>query len=114
MVPILKATKWHNSVDKLKKGTILVLGTLSDGVLYLYQSWRKYLKGVQSYKTDTISILKFTKGHNSIKDASRIVINDGVRYFFSAYRLIIIHIVPSFVRISLKISEILRRPDLRM
>ena len=36
-----------------------------DNALYLYQVSRKYLRGFQSYREDTVCILKFSKGHNS-------------------------------------------------
>ena len=38
-----------------------------DGALYLYQVSRKYLKGLQSYWADAICILKFAKGHYTVK-----------------------------------------------
>ena len=41
--------------------------TLFEAVLYLYHVWCKYTKGFQSYLANTICILKFTKGHNSVK-----------------------------------------------
>ena len=49
---------------------VLNLCTLSDHALYLYQVSRKYLKEFLSYWADTISIiLKFSEGHNSVKNA---------------------------------------------
>ena len=45
----------------------LVLCTSSDDALYLYQILNKYLKGFGRYCADTISIMKFAKGHNSVK-----------------------------------------------
>ena len=46
---------------------VLVLSMSFDDVLYLYQGSWKNLKGFQSYWADTISIVKFSKGHNSVK-----------------------------------------------
>ena len=43
------------------------LCTSSGHGLYFYQVLRNYLKRYQSYRADTISILKITKGNNSAK-----------------------------------------------
>ena len=51
-----------------------------------------------------ISILKFSKGHNSVKNAC------GVMFFISAYRLIMLYI-PSFVKISQTVSKLLSGHD---
>ena len=48
-------------------GTDVFLCTLSDDDLYLYYFSWNYHKGFQSYWANTISILQFTKGHNSEK-----------------------------------------------
>ena len=47
---------------------VLVLCTSSDNALYLYQNLCKYLKRLRSYCAATISIVKFRKAHNSIKN----------------------------------------------
>ena len=39
----------HNSVNNVGGVILLILSTLSDGVLYLYQVLSKYLIGFQSY-----------------------------------------------------------------
>ena len=49
MVCILKFSKGHNSVNNVGGVMALVLFTLSDSVLYLYQVLSKYLIGFQSY-----------------------------------------------------------------
>ena len=41
---------------------------LSDHALYFYQVLLHYHKRYQSYRADTISILKITKGNNSAKN----------------------------------------------
>ena len=46
---ILKLSKGHNSVTNVSGVMVLVLTTLSDGVLYLYPILSKYLIGFQSY-----------------------------------------------------------------
>ena len=45
MVCILKFSKGHNSVKSVGGAMVLVLSTLSDSVLYLYQVLSKYLIG---------------------------------------------------------------------
>ena len=50
MICILKFTKGHNSVKSVGVVRILVLCTLSDNALSLYQVLPKYLKGFQSYR----------------------------------------------------------------
>ena len=37
-------------------------------MLYIVPSFMKYLKGYQSYRADTIPIMKITKGNNSAKN----------------------------------------------
>ena len=46
---------------------VLTLCIFSDHALYFYQVSQKDLLKILDYKVDMISILKFTKGHNSIK-----------------------------------------------
>ena len=48
---------------------VVDLCTLSGHTLYFYQVLWNYLKRYQSYRADTISILKITKGNNSTKNA---------------------------------------------
>ena len=45
----LKFTKEHNSVKDIGGVTKLVLSTLCDNAIYLYQVLSKYLVGFQSY-----------------------------------------------------------------
>ena len=45
----LKFTKGHNSVKDVGGVTELVLSTLCDNAIYLYQVLSKYLTGFQSY-----------------------------------------------------------------
>ena len=52
MVCILKFSKGHNSVKSVGGVMVLVLSTLSDSVLYLYQVLSKYLIGFQSYRPE--------------------------------------------------------------
>ena len=48
--------------------TVVYLCTSSGQALYFYQVLRNYFKRYQSYRADTISILKITKGNNSAKN----------------------------------------------
>ena len=53
---------------------VLNLYISSDDALYLYQVSRKYLKGFHSYRADVIYILKFIKGHNSVKSVGGVMV----------------------------------------
>ena len=53
---------------------VLVLCTSSDNALYLYQDLWKYLNGFGSYYEDTISIVKFAKEHNSVKNVDGVMV----------------------------------------
>ena len=48
--------------------TVVNLCTSSGHALYFYRVLYHYLKQYQSYRADTISILKITKGNNSAKN----------------------------------------------
>ena len=54
---------------------VFVLCMSFDDASYLYQGWWKYLKGFQSYWADTISTVKFSKGHNSLKQDGHEALN---------------------------------------
>ena len=70
MIFILKLSKGEIIPKNVGGVMVLNLCTLSDHALYLYQVSRKYLKEFLSYWADTISIiLKFSEGHNSVKNA---------------------------------------------
>ena len=62
-----KLQKGNNSAKNVGGVTVVNLCTLSGHALYFYQVLRNYLKRYQSYRADTISILKITKGNNSAK-----------------------------------------------
>ena len=61
------------SVKKKKKGgvTILLLSTLSDDALYLSKVLKKKIS--KGFKADTISKLKFSEGHYSLKNGQNMV-----------------------------------------
>ena len=67
MISKLKFTKGHNSIKNLGRVVVLDLCSSSNDTLYWYKVSLNYLKGFQSYCAYTISISKFSKGHNSIK-----------------------------------------------
>ena len=67
MISIVEFAKRQNFVKSVDGVMVLVLWTSFDDALYLYQCLLKYLKGFQSYCANTISIVKFSKGHNSVQ-----------------------------------------------
>ena len=67
-ISILKITKGNNSAKNVGGATVINLCMSSVHALYLCQvSWNN-LKRYQSYRVDTISIRKITKGNNSNKN----------------------------------------------
>ena len=54
--------------------TVVDLCTLSSHALYFYQVLRNYLKRYQSYRADTISIPKISKGNNSAKNVGGVTV----------------------------------------
>ena len=73
-VSILKITKRNNSAKIVGGVTVVNLGTSSGHALYSYKVLWNYLKRYQSYRADTISILKITKGNNSAKKVGEVTI----------------------------------------
>ena len=67
-ISILIITKGNNSAKNVSGVTVLYLCTSSGNALYSYQVLLNYLKRYQSYRANTISILKITKGNNSAKN----------------------------------------------
>ena len=56
--------------------TVVDLCTSSGHALYFYQVLRNYLKRNQSYRANTISIRKITKGNNSAKNVGGVTVVD--------------------------------------
>ena len=54
--------------------TVVNLCTLSGHALYFHQVLSNYLKRYQSYRADTISIWKITKGNNSSKNVGGVTV----------------------------------------
>ena len=71
---ILKITKGNNSAKNVGGVTVVYFCTSSGHALYFYQVLRNYLKRYQSYRADTISILKITKGNNSAKNVGGVTV----------------------------------------
>ena len=79
---------------------VLDLCSSSSDALYLYQIWLKYLKMFQSYRADTISMSKFSKGHNSVK-------NVGGNMVLVLCTLIMLYICTKFLENISKVSVLL-------
>ena len=89
-ISILKITKGNNSAKNIGGVTVVYLFTSSGHALYFYLVLWHYLKRYQSYRADTISILKITKGNNSAKNVG------GVTVLISARRLVMLYICAKF------------------
>ena len=74
MISILKISKGNNSAKNLGGVNVVNLCTSSGHALYLCQVSWNYLKRYQSYKVDTISIRKITKGNNSAKNVGGVTV----------------------------------------
>ena len=99
-ISILKISKGDNSAKNVGGVTVFNLCTSSGHALYFYQVLWNYLKQYQSYRADTISILKITKGNNSAK-------NVGTwRFLISARHLVMLYISTKFVKLSQKVSKL--------
>ena len=73
-ISILKITEGNNSAKNVNAVTVVNLCTSSGHALYFYQVLQNYLERYQSYRADTISILKITKGNNSAKNVGRVTV----------------------------------------
>ena len=73
-ISILKISKGNTSAKNVGGVTVVYLCTSSGHALYFYQVLRNYLKRYQSYRADTISILKITKGNNSAKNVGGVTV----------------------------------------
>ena len=75
-ISIPKISKGNNSTKNVGGVTVIDLCTSSGHALYFYQALRNYLKRYQSYRADTISIVKITKGNNSAKNVGGVTVVD--------------------------------------
>ena len=73
-ISIRKITKGNNSAKNVGGVTVFNLCMLSGHALYFYQVLWNYLKRYQSYRADTISILKITKGNNYAKNVGGVTV----------------------------------------
>ena len=99
-ISILKITKGNNFAKNVGGVTVVNLCTLSGHALYFYQVLCHHLKLYQSYRADTISILKITKVNNSAKNVG------GVTVSISACRLSCFIFLPRFVKLSRTVSKL--------
>ena len=79
-ISIWKITKGNNSAKNVGRVTVVNLCMLSGHALYFYQVSWNYLEQYQSYRADTISILKITKGNNSAKNVGGVNIVNQVSW----------------------------------
>ena len=92
-ISILKITKGNNSAKKEVGATDVNLCTSSGHALYLCKvSWNN-LERYQSYRVDTISIRKITKGNNSVK------MQVEQLFLISASHLVMLYISTKFCEI---------------
>ena len=73
-ISTLKITKGNNYAKNVGGKTVFDLCTSSGHALYFYQVLRNYLKRYRSYRADTISIQKITKGNNSAKKVGGVTV----------------------------------------
>ena len=73
-ISILKITKGNNSAKNVGGVTVVDLCTSSGHALYFYQVLWNYLERYQSYRADTISIPKISKGNNSAKNVGGVTV----------------------------------------
>ena len=95
-ISILKITKGNNSAKNVGGVMVVNICTSSGHALYFYQVSWNYLERYQSYRADTISILKITKGNNSAKNLG------GAKWLISACRLVMLY----FVKLSWTVSKL--------
>ena len=74
MISILKITKGNNSAKNVGGVMVVNLCMSSGHALYFYQVLWNYLEWYESYRADTISILKITKGNNSTKSEGGVIV----------------------------------------
>ena len=82
--------RWAKNVSRV---TIFNLCKMAGHALCFYQVLWNYLERYQSYRVDTISILKITKGNNSAKNVG------GVTVLISARCLVMLYICAMFCEI---------------
>ena len=73
-ISILKITKRNYSAKNVGGVTVVNLCTSSGHALYFYQVLWNYLERYQSYRADTISIPKISKGNSSAKNVEGVTV----------------------------------------
>ena len=102
-ISIRKITKGNNSAKNAGGAIVVNLCMSSDHALYFYQVLGNYLKQYQSYRVDTISIPKISKGNNSAKNVG------GATVLISARRLIMLYVCAKFREIILNSIKVIER-----
>ena len=105
-ISIRKITKGNNSAKNVGGVTVVDLCMSSGHALYFYQVLWNYLERYQSYRADTISIPKISKGNNSAKNVG------GVTVLISARRLIMLYICAKFREIILNGIKVIERTQM--
>ena len=85
MISILKITKGNNSTKNVGGVTVVCLCMSAGHALYFYQVSCNYLDRYQSYRADTISILKITRGNNSAKNSGEVTVLISARCLVMLY-----------------------------
>ena len=75
-ISIRKISKGNNSAKNVGGVRVVDLCMLSGHALYFYQVLWNYLERYQSYRADTISIRKISKGNNSAKNVGGVRVVD--------------------------------------
>ena len=101
MISILKISKGNNSAKNVGGVNVVNLCMSSGNALYLCQVSQNYLERYQSYREDTISIRKITKGNNSAKNVGGVTVvylctSSGHALYF----------LPSFMKLSQTVSKL--------
>ena len=64
----------NNSANNVSGVTTFNLCKMAGHALYCTKFCKNYLEQYQSYRADTISILKITKGNNSVKNVGGVTV----------------------------------------
>ena len=106
-ISIWKITKGNNSAKNVGGVTVVYLCTSSGHALYFYKVLWNYLERYRSYRADTISTLKISKGNKSVKNVGAVTVVN-----LTAHRLIMVYICAKFREIisnGIKVMERTRK-----
>ena len=100
--------KGNNSANNVSGVTTFNLCKMAGHALYCYQVLWNYLEWYQSYRADTISILKITKGNNSAKNASGLTTVAPLAFLAELFPHVVwscFIFLPNFVKLSQTVSK---------